>query len=71
MVEMGQTKGSIGKDISSNLLAASVINAACMLQQRIILRGGALIEVSAQESRQLSRVYLELLHSGFRPASTM
>jgi len=71
MVEAGQTDGSIRKDISSSLLTASVVNAARALQQRIILRGDALIEVSAEELRQLNRVHLELIRSGLRPPSAM
>lgn len=66
LIEQGQADGSIRADIPAPLLTTTLINALRALQQRVLLRGSALIEMGDHSVNELQRIQLTLLVQGLR-----
>jgi Transcriptional regulator len=61
LIEAGQADGSIRSDLDSHLAMVTVFNAMRGFQQRILLRGKALVEVKKGELQAMPLTMVELL----------
>jgi len=68
LLRQGQAEGSVRKDIPAQLLNITIINACRALQQRLILRGDVLFEVSQRNSKKIPATHLEILRAGLTPS---
>lgn len=66
LIAEGQTDGSIRSDIPPELLMTTLINALRALQQRVLLRGSALIEMDQHGANAMQKIQLSLLIQGLR-----
>jgi AcrR family transcriptional regulator len=59
----GQQDGSIRRDLDPHLTIATILNAVRALQQRVLLRGKALVEVCPEELEKMPAVLVDLIIS--------
>ncbi len=59
----GQQDGSIRRDLDIHLTIATILNAVRALQQRVLLRGNALVEVYPEELEKIPLVLVDLIVS--------